>query len=136
MHIQATLPPSATALESIFHLPNRPTLSLSNLKMILRRMPKMPPLLAPIPLHILLRTYSTRGSSITEPLGDTNKIRFFPAQGEDEARLTRKLNVLLEERGGRWRLTEDGKGIERCFRFKTFDSAWVTGRHSHIALHP
>ncbi|MCJ1427457.1 hypothetical protein MMC29_005360 [Sticta canariensis] len=93
--------------------------------MLLRRMPKMLPLLAPKPLHKLLRTYSTRGSSITEPLVDTNKIRFVPAQGEDEARLARKLNVLLEERGGRWRLAEDGKGIERCFRFKTFDSAWV-----------
>lgn len=119
--------------------------SLSYLKVMPRRIPRMPPLLALKPLHTLLRTYNISGSSITgfvphrRPLGDTNDnktIRFFSAQSEDEAHLARKLHVLLEESGGRWRMTEGGKGIERCFRFKTFDSAWVTGHYTHIPVTP
>lgn len=90
----------------------------------------MPLLLALKALPVLLRTYSTSGRGITEL--DPRKIRFVPAQGEDQVNLARKLDMLLEERRGRWRLTEDGKGIERCFRFKTFDSTWVTGRYTII----
>lgn len=97
----------------------------------------MPPLLAVKPLHTLLRTYSTKGSPRRRrPLDHANDkkndILFVPAKGEDGARLARDLKMLLEESEGRWRLTEDGKGIERGFRFKSFDSAWVTGRHTHI----
>lgn len=90
----------------------------------------MPLLLSLKALPVLLRTYSTSGRGITEL--DPHKIRFVPAQGEDQVNLARKLDMLLEERRGRWRLTEDGKGIERCFRFKTFDSTWVTGRYTII----
>lgn len=43
------------------------------------------------------------------------------SEGSDEPRLNQELKELL----GRWRLTEDGQGIERSFKFKTFAKTWV-----------
>lgn len=44
------------------------------------------------------------------------------AEGSDEPRLTKELEGLLSNR---WALTEDGQGIERSFKFKTFAKTWV-----------
>ncbi|KAL1874532.1 hypothetical protein Daus18300_003551 [Diaporthe australafricana] len=42
------------------------------------------------------------------------------SEGSEEPRLTQELDALL----GRWKLTEDGQGIERSFKFKTFAKTW------------
>lgn len=44
------------------------------------------------------------------------------AEGSDEPRLTKELDELLSNR---WKLTADGQGIERSFKFKTFAKTWV-----------
>jgi len=49
--------------------------------------------------------------------------------GEDFAQVTRETTPLItSETGGRWQLTDDGKGLERGFRFKTFRATWVSRR--------
>jgi hypothetical protein len=35
------------------------------------------------------------------------------------------LEPLLRGNGGKWSLTESGKGVERWFKFKTFKKTWV-----------
>ncbi|GAB7355072.1 hypothetical protein MBLNU459_g5661t2 [Dothideomycetes sp. NU459] len=44
--------------------------------------------------------------------------------GEDEAKVSSQATALTGSGGGRWRLTDDGKGLERGFRFKTFKATW------------
>lgn len=45
------------------------------------------------------------------------------AEGSDEAALTRDLDRLVSG-GGRWALTDDGQGVQRSFKFKTFAKNW------------
>lgn len=47
------------------------------------------------------------------------------SDGSDEAVLTKELDDLISRR---WSLTDDGQGIERSFKFKTFAKTWVS-RH-------
>lgn len=60
---------------------------------------------------------------------------FAQAPDLDVQALEKELDALLlggygaggsESSGGRWRLTESGKGIERNFRFKGFKKTWVS----------
>ena len=52
--------------------------------------------------------------------------------GQDEDEIVSRLDSLLNDVNGRWSLTNDGKGLERTFRFKTFNSTWV-GRYLYLA---
>ncbi len=45
------------------------------------------------------------------------------SSGEDVDSLARETTRLVAE--GRWQLCNDGKGLEREFRFKTFKATWV-----------
>lgn len=57
-----------------------------------------------------------------------SKPRF--SDGSDEVVLTKELDNLISRR---WALTDDGQGIERSFKFKTFAKTWVS---QHVSLHP
>ena len=46
-----------------------------------------------------------------------------PSTGSDSATLTQQTTDLVDH--GRWRICNDGKGLEREFKFKTFKAAWV-----------
>lgn len=57
---------------------------------------------------------STSTRSTTEP--------HYAADG-DRPRIDHELATLIHHR--RWRLTADGKGVEREIQFRTFNAAWV-----------
>lgn len=44
------------------------------------------------------------------------------SEGSDEAVLTKEVDRLT---ANRWILTENGQGVERSFKFKTFAKTWV-----------
>lgn len=44
------------------------------------------------------------------------------AEGSDEALLSQEVESLSSNR---WVVTEDGQGIQRTFKFKTFAKTWV-----------
>lgn len=44
------------------------------------------------------------------------------AEGSDEASLSQQVERLASNR---WSVTQDGQGIERSFKFKTFAKTWV-----------
>ena len=45
------------------------------------------------------------------------------SEGEDAVNLAKEAANLVDK--GRWRLCNDGKGLERQFKFKTFKATWV-----------
>lgn len=47
-----------------------------------------------------------------------------PSAGEDPGALVAKATELVDQ--GKWQLCNDGKGLERGFKFKTFKSTWVS----------
>ena len=47
------------------------------------------------------------------------------SSGQDTEEISAKLKALMDDSGGRWSLTSDGKGLERAFHFKTFNTTWV-----------
>lgn len=51
----------------------------------------------------------------TQPQFSTN---YDPAQGQKD------VEKLLKGNGGKWRITESGKGLERPFKFKGFKKCW------------
>lgn len=51
--------------------------------------------------------------------------RFQYSAGENEEQLGRQATALTTEGGGRWTATNDNRGLERTFRFKTFKATWV-----------
>ena len=46
-----------------------------------------------------------------------------PSKGEDNDELVKQVTTLVD--GGRWTLCNEGKGLERQFKFKTFKATWV-----------
>ena len=46
-----------------------------------------------------------------------------PSRGENTEELTNQTTALVDS--GRWKLWDNGKGLERQFRFKTFKATWV-----------
>jgi hypothetical protein len=64
----------------------------------------------------LFLTLSRKMSSRPSPTFSSN---YSPEQG------TKDLSPLLKANGGKWVLTESGKGVERSFKFKTFKKTWV-----------
>lgn len=46
-----------------------------------------------------------------------------PSQGESADDLAAQTTTLVDQ--GRWKLWNDGKGLERQFKFKTFKATWV-----------
>lgn len=46
-----------------------------------------------------------------------------PSQGEDADSLVQDVTKLVDN--GRWKICNEGKGLERQFRFKTFKATWV-----------
>jgi hypothetical protein len=46
-----------------------------------------------------------------------------PSRGENTEELTSQATALVDS--GRWKLWDNGKGLERQFRFKTFKATWV-----------
>lgn len=54
-----------------------------------------------------------------------SSVRFEYSAGEDEEQLSRNAAALTTESGGRWKVTDDKRGLERTFRFKTFKATWV-----------
>ncbi|KAH0372152.1 transcriptional coactivator/pterin dehydratase, partial [Aureobasidium melanogenum] len=53
-----------------------------------------------------------------------SSVRFQYSAGEDEEQLGRTAIALTTEGGGRWKVTDDKRGLERTFRFKTFKATW------------
>ncbi|KEQ71790.1 transcriptional coactivator/pterin dehydratase [Aureobasidium namibiae CBS 147.97] len=51
-------------------------------------------------------------------------VRFQFSAGEDEEQLGRDAASLTTGGQGRWRVTDDNRGLERTFRFKTFKATW------------
>lgn len=45
--------------------------------------------------------------------------------GADAEALVRETTALVDD--GRWTLWNEGKGLERTIRFKTFKTTWVSG---------
>jgi hypothetical protein len=43
----------------------------------------------------------------------------------DPEKAVKDIAPLLKENGGKWVLTQSGKGVERSFKFKTFKKTWV-----------
>ena len=44
--------------------------------------------------------------------------------GEDPSTITAQATELVDE--GKWQLCNNGKGLERGFKFKTFNATWVS----------
>ncbi|KAH0350242.1 hypothetical protein KCU81_g2653, partial [Aureobasidium melanogenum] len=53
-----------------------------------------------------------------------SSVRFQFSADEDEEQLGRNANALTIEGGGKWKVTDDNRGLERTFRFKTFKATW------------
>ncbi|KAL9021749.1 MAG: hypothetical protein Q9185_001113 [Variospora sp. 1 TL-2023] len=47
------------------------------------------------------------------------------AKGQDERQILEYLEPLVRDTGGRWSVTQSGKGIHADFHFKTFKQTWV-----------
>lgn len=50
------------------------------------------------------------------------------SSGEDPDTIAQQTTTLVDN--GRWRLWNNGKGIERTIKFKTFKTTWVLPSHS------
>lgn len=48
------------------------------------------------------------------------------AKGQDEREIVESLQTLIRDTGGRWSVTQSGKGIHAEFHFKTFEHTWVS----------
>lgn len=48
------------------------------------------------------------------------------ADGEEGNGVVEEATALIDN--GRWSLCNDGKGLERSFKFKTFKTTWVSSR--------
>lgn len=46
-----------------------------------------------------------------------------PSKGEDVDSLVSQTTALVDS--GRWKLCDNGKGLERKFKFRTFKATWV-----------
>ena len=46
------------------------------------------------------------------------------SKDEDAAALAQEATALVDD--GRWQLCNNGKGLERQFKFKTFKATWVS----------
>lgn len=57
--------------------------------------------------------------------------KFQYSAGEDEEQLGRNAAALTTQGGGRWKVTDDSRGLERTFHFKTFKATWV-GSQFHV----
>ncbi|KAF1347870.1 transcriptional coactivator/pterin dehydratase [Delphinella strobiligena] len=68
----------------------------------------------------LIMTSCAMSSSSSSPL--STKISC--AKGEDETKLADEALALTVEGGGKWRLTGDGRGLERTFLFGGFGATW------------
>jgi hypothetical protein len=80
-------------------------------------------------MFLLRRTYpppvsrsAVRAMSSSQP---QSTVRFQFSAGEDEERLGCDAAALVTEGQGRWKLTNDNRGLERTFHFKTFKATWV-----------
>ena len=60
----------------------------------------------------------------------SSAVRFEYSAGEDEEQLGRNATALTTRGGGRWKVTNDNRGLERTFRFKTFKATWVCELYS------
>ena len=63
-----------------------------------------------------------RGFHITTPTM-VSASDISPSRGENTEELTSQTTALVD--CGRWKLWDNGKGLERQFRFKTFKATWV-----------
>lgn len=61
-----------------------------------------------------------------------SSVRFQFSADEDEEQLGRNANALTIEGGGKWKVTDDNRGLERTFRFKTFKATWVCEKHTFL----
>ena len=55
------------------------------------------------------------------------------SEGENHDQLANDMATLLAN--GRWVLSDDRKGIERRFQFKTFNKTWVSGCSFYSSHH-
>ncbi|KAG9715978.1 hypothetical protein KCU75_g23617, partial [Aureobasidium melanogenum] len=60
-----------------------------------------------------------------------SSVRFECSAGEDEEQLGRNAIALTTAGGGRWKVTDDKRGLQRTFRFKTFKATW---RFEHVGI--
>lgn len=79
-----------------------------------------------VPRHMTTRTLQLANQSISvRSLSGKTSIMGFKAkfaEGSDEASLLKEVESLSSNR---WAVTEDGQGIQRSFKFKTFAKTWV-----------
>ena len=47
------------------------------------------------------------------------------SEGEKGEQLQQTVDMLLTDGGGKWTLSQSGKGLERQLQFKTFKKTWV-----------
>lgn len=64
-------------------------------------------------------------SSLSRTYSSKSRSHLSISPGHDKEEISNRLDSLLDDSGGRWTLTSDGKGLERAFHFKTFNSTWV-----------
>jgi len=74
-----------------------------------------------LPSHFHVRALSS--SALPKMASSVASPRFSAGSDLDTAGKT--LALLLTSGGGRWMLTENGEGLERTFKFKTFAKTWV-----------
>ena len=74
-----------------------------------------------LPSHFHVRALS---SSALPKMASSVASPHFSA-GSDSDTAGKTLALLLTSGGGRWMLTENGEGLERTFKFKTFAKTWV-----------
>ena len=53
-----------------------------------------------------------------------------PSSGEDPENLAKETTELVDH--GHWQLCNNGKGLERVFKFKTFKATWVSGADARL----
>lgn len=80
-------------------------------------------LLRPVNPKVVSRSTIARAMSSAQT-GPAMRFQF--SAGEDEEQLSRSATALTTTGGGRWKPTDDNRGLERTFRFKTFKATWVS----------
>ena len=72
-----------------------------------------------------IRATSTRSFTVSRKIM-VQASEISPSQGESIDTLVSQTTALVDS--GRWKLCNDGKGLERQFKFRTFKATWVFNR--------
>jgi len=83
----------------------------------------------------LVITTASRHFTTSSPMASsTTNNQFSISANSDEGKVIAQAQSLIDSH--KWTLCNDGKGLERAFKFKTFNATWVcTSSHLVSALH-